>query len=69
MITFIGMSAGSFKLALQVYPEIKNKNHACGLGSTHKIIKKEVPDVMTFLSYESWRESIKAHIRTNKHNG
>ena len=66
---FYWMSASSFKLALQKFPEIKNKNHACGLGNTHKIIKKEVPDVMTFLSYESWQESIKAHIRPNKQNG
>ena len=66
---FYWMSASSFKLALQKFPEIKNKNHACGLGNTHKIIKKEVPDVMTFLSYESWQESIKAHIRPNKQKG
>ena len=66
---FYWMSASSFKLALQVFPEIKNKKHACGLGNTHKIIKKEVPEVMTFLSYESWKESNKAHIGPNKHNG
>ena len=57
------MSASSFKLATRQFPEILNRNHACGLGKTLDIIQAEVPDTYAFLSYESWKEEISKKIK------
>ncbi len=55
---FYWMSASSFQLAIDRYPEIRNKNHACGLGKTFDLIKKEAENTVAFLSYDSWIENI-----------
>jgi hypothetical protein len=57
------MSASSFKLAIKQYPEIINKNHACGLGKTFDIIQAEAPNTSGFLSYENWKEEITKTIK------
>ena len=60
---FYWMSASSFKLAIKQYPEIINKNHACGLGKTFDIIQAEAPNTSGFLSYENWKEEITKTIK------
>ena len=60
---FYWMSASSFQLALKVYPEIKKRNHACGLGKTFDLIKKEVPLVSPFLSFDDWLDTIKNKLK------
>ena len=60
---FYWMSASSFKLVTRQFPEILNRNHACGLGKTLDIIQAEVPDTYAFLSYESWKEEISKKIK------
>jgi hypothetical protein len=57
------MSASSFKLATKQYPEIINRNHACGLGKTFDIIQAVVPNTSAFLSYENWKEEISKKIK------
>ena len=41
---FYWMSASSFQLATKQYPEIINRNHACGLGKTFDIIQAVAPN-------------------------
>ena len=60
---FYWMSASSFKLATKQYPEIINRNHACGLGKTFDIIQAVVPNTSAFLSYENWKEEISKKIK------
>ena len=60
---FYWMSASSFILAIKQYPEIINKNHACGLGKTFDIIQAEAPNTSGFLSYENWKEEITKTIK------
>ena len=60
---FYWMSASSFQLALKVYPEIKKRNHACGLGKTFDLIKKEVPQVTPFLGFDDWLDTIKNKLK------
>ena len=57
------MSASSFELAIKKYPELKNRNHACGLGKTFKLIKKAVPKVTPFLDFDSWLEAVRNKIK------
>jgi hydroxymethylbilane synthase len=60
---FYWMSASSFELAIKKYPELKNRNHACGLGKTFKLIKKAVPKVTPFLDFDSWLEAVRNKIK------
>ena len=60
---FYWMSASSFELAIKEYPELKNRNHACGLGKTFRLIEKEVPKVMPFLDFDSWLEAVRNKIK------
>ena len=60
---FYWMSASSFELALKKYPELKGRNHACGLGKTFELIKKTVPNVCAFLDFDSWNEAIRSKIK------
>ena len=55
---FYWMSASSFELALKEYPEIIDRNHACGLGKTLKLISQKAPNVQPFLDFESWTDAI-----------
>jgi len=60
---FYWMSASSFELAIKKYPELKERNHACGLGKTFELIKKIVPNVSAFLDFDSWNEAIRSKIK------
>ena len=60
---FYWMSASSFELALKKYPELKERNHACGLGKTFELIRKTVPNVCAFLDFDSWNEAIRSKIK------
>ena len=60
---FYWMSASSFELALKKYPELKGRNHACGLGKTFELIEKTVPNVCAFLDFDSWNEAIRSKIK------
>ena len=60
---FYWMSASSFKLATKQYPEIINRNHACGLGKTFDLIQAVAPNTSAFLSYENWKEEISKKIK------
>ena len=60
---FYWMSASSFELALKKYPELKGRNHACGLGKTFELIEKIVPNVCAFLDFDSWNEAIRGKIK------
>ena len=54
------MSSSSFEYALEKYPEIKNKSHACGLGRTFEEISAIIPGkVYPYLKYQDWLEKIK----------
>ena len=57
------MSASSFELAIKKYPELKERNHACGLGRTLELIEKTVPNVSAFLDFDSWNEAIRNKIK------
>ena len=59
---FYWMSASSFKLAIDTFPEILTKKHSCGLGNTYDFINGMIPE-KTFpcLNYDSWLEQIKAN--------
>lgn len=45
-----------FKKYYQMYPEIKNKYHSCGLGSTLDTLKKFLPNdhIIPCFNYEDW---------------
>ena len=60
---FYWMSASSFELAIKKYPELKNRNHACGLGKTFKLIEKSAPQVTPFLDFDSWLEAVRNKIK------
>ena len=60
---FYWMSASSFELAIEKYPELKNRNHACGLGKTFKLIEKSAPQVTPFLDFDSWLEAVRNKIK------
>ena len=56
---FYWMSFSSFEYALEKYPEIKNRNHACGLGRTFEEINTVIPGkVYPYLKYQDWLEKI-----------
>ena len=57
------MSASSFELAIKKYPELTERNHACGLGKTFELIKEIVPNVSAFLDFDSWNEAIRNKIK------
>ena len=55
------MSASSFKLAVEYFPEILTKKHSCGLGNTYDFINGMIPEnTFPCLNYDSWLEQIKA---------
>ena len=57
---FFWMSSSSFDYAIEKYPEIKEKIHACGLGRTFEEINKTIPGkVYPYLNYEDWLEKVK----------
>lgn len=57
---FYWMSFSAFEYALEKYPEIKNKSHACGLGRTFEEISTIIPGkVYPYLKYQDWLEKIK----------
>ena len=60
---FYWMSASSFGLAIEKYPELKDRNHACGLGKTFKFIEKVAPQVTPFLDFDSWLEAVRNKIK------
>jgi hydroxymethylbilane synthase len=60
---FYWMSASSFGLAIEKYPELKYRNHACGLGQTFKFIEKVAPQVTPFLDFDSWLEAVRNKIK------
>ena len=60
---FYWMSTSSFEIATDKYPELKNRNHACGLGKTFKSLQKTVPGVVPFLDFDSWLEAVNNKIR------
>ena len=55
---FYWMSATSFQLALDEYPEIIDRKHACGLGKTYNLISQKASNVQPFLDFESWVDAI-----------
>ena len=59
---FYWMSASSFKLAVEYFPEILIKKHSCGLGNTYDFINSMIPEnTFPCLNYDSWLEQIKAN--------
>ena len=57
---FYWMSSSSFDYAIEKFPEIKEKSHACGLGRTFEEINKIIPGkVYPYLNYEDWLEKVK----------
>ena len=59
---FYWMSASSFKLAIDTFPEILTKKHSCGLGNTYDFINGMIPEnTFPCLNYDSWLEQIKAN--------
>ena len=60
---FYWMSASSFKLAIEFFPEILIKKHSCGLGNTYDLINEIVSgEIYPFLNYDSWLEQIEASL-------
>ncbi len=56
---FYWMSSSSFEYALEEYPEIKGKSHACGLGKTFDEINAIIPGkVYPYLKYQDWLEKV-----------
>lgn len=56
---FYWMSFSSFKYALEKYPEIADRKHACGLGKTFEEISEIIPGkVYPYLKYQDWLEKI-----------
>lgn len=61
-IEFFWMSPLAFQVALEKYPEIKEKQHACGMGNTYKKLQNIIGDdnkIECYLSYEDWFKSLK----------
>jgi len=57
---FYWMSASSFEYAVEKYPEIIDRSHACGLGRTFEEISTIIPGkVYPYLKYQDWLEKIK----------
>ncbi|RHX78531.1 uroporphyrinogen synthase [Leptospira yasudae] len=55
------MSASQFDKALSLYPQIRNRFHACGPGITSSHIRNvlgESANLSVFIHYESWLESL-----------
>lgn len=58
---FFWMSASQFDRALSLYPQIRDRNHACGPGITYDHIRKvlgETARLSVFIHYESWLQSL-----------
>ena len=58
---FFWMSTLAFKTALKQYPEIIDKQHACGMGNTYKKLKKIITNeekLDCHISYESWLDNL-----------
>ncbi|WP_061249780.1 hydroxymethylbilane synthase [Leptospira alstonii] len=58
---FFWMSASQFDKALSLYPQIRNRFHACGPGITSSHIRKvlgESANLSVFIHYESWLQSL-----------
>ena len=53
----------SLRMIKKKYPEIKKRNHACGLGKTFKSIQRTIPQVTPFLDFDSWLEAINNKIK------
>ena len=52
---FYWMSSKIFKVAFEKYPNIKDKNHSCGMGNTYNNLREILGDrVKCFLSYNDW---------------
>lgn len=57
---FFWMSFSSYKLAVKLYPDIKDAEHSCGLGKTFDELNEINPGkIKPFLSYEDWLEKVK----------
>jgi hydroxymethylbilane synthase len=56
---FYWMSASQFKAAINKYPEILEKRHACGAGTSYKVISKLVKkeNLKIYLGYDQWYNS------------
>ena len=47
---------------LELYPNIIEANHACGLGASYDIIDRQISGkVVPFLNYEDWKHQITAN--------
>ena len=58
---FYWMSGSAFEYALELYPNIIEANHACGLGASYDIIDRQISGkVVPFLNYEDWKHQITA---------
>lgn len=58
---FYWMSGSAFEYALELYPNIIEANHACGLGASYDIIDRQISGkVVPFLNYEDWKHHITA---------
>ena len=58
---FYWMSGSAFQYALELYPNIIEANHACGLGASYDIIDRQISGkVVPFLNYEDWKHQITA---------
>ena len=59
---FYWMSGSAFEYALELYPNIIEANHACGLGASYDIIERQISGkVVPFLNYEDWKDQITAN--------
>ncbi len=59
---FYWMSGSAFEYALELYPNIIEANHACGLGASYDIIDRQISGkVVPFLNYEDWKHQITAN--------
>ena len=59
---YFWMSSYAFSVALELYPTIIKKRHACGMGNTYTKIKKLIGkdnEITPYLSYEHWLKSLK----------
>ncbi|EMO61411.1 hypothetical protein LEP1GSC133_3324 [Leptospira borgpetersenii serovar Pomona str. 200901868] len=58
---FFWMSASQFDKALSLFPQIRDRFHACGPGITSSHIRKvlgESANLSVFVHYESWLQSL-----------
>ena len=59
---FYWMSGSAFEYALELYPNIIEANHACGLGASYDIIDRQISGkVVPFLNYEDWKHQVTAN--------